>query len=138
MRALLIGLALSSLITWAAPPRDPFAKPAELQPPVAACATSLCRHALAELKLVAIVARGPDSVAMFENQQGKGFLARRNAQIGNAGARVTQIDRECLTLTKFTASANGHYESIAERVCVPGAAPISEHDYLRDGPYEIP
>lgn len=138
MRALLGGLMLMSLVSAAASPRDPFAKPEELEKPRAQCTTSLCRHDLGDLKLVAIVARGPESVAMFENGLGKGFVARRNAQVGNAGARVTQIDRACLTLTHFSTAADGHFQPVSERICISGARPAAEHDYLTDGPYSIP
>src|SRR5690349_8179582 len=126
MRALLVGLALSSLITSAAPPRDPFAKPTEFQPPTATCTTSLCRHELSDLKLVGIMSGGAEAFAMVENHEGKGFVVRRNAQIGNSGARVTRIDRDCLTLTRFTAAANGHSEPITERICLPSWLGISE------------
>ena len=135
MRILLVGLILASSLSFA---RDPFTRTPVLEPPVAQCSTSLCRHDLADLKLVAIVARGPESVAMFENNAGKGFVARRNAQIGTAGARVTRIERGCLTLTRFTAAANGHLEPIVERLCVSKEELIAEHDYLTDGPYRIP
>ena len=135
MRTLLVGLALASSLSFA---RDPFAKTTEPEPPVAQCTTSLCRHALAELKLVAIVARGPESVAMFENNLGKGFVARRNAQIGTSGARITQIDRDCLTLTRYSAAADGHFQPISERVCLSRPEQAEEHDYLTDGPYRVP
>jgi Tfp pilus assembly protein PilP len=138
MRALLAGLLLTSSLSLAAGPRDPFAPPREGEKPVTTCTTSLCRHDLADLKLVAIVARGPESVAMFENREGKGFVARRNAQIGTTGARVTQIDRECLTLTRFTTASDGHYQPVVERVCLAGADQIADHDYLTDGPYRVP
>jgi Tfp pilus assembly protein PilP len=139
MRALLVGLCLSSLITLAAPPRDPFAK-SELAPPIPAapCNTSLCRHELGDLKLVAIVSPGPQSMAMFENAQGKGFVARRNAQIGNGGARVTRIDGDCVTITRFVSGENGRQQPVAERVCVESSVLIADHDYLTDGPYKAP
>ena len=136
MRTLLVGLVLASSLSFA---RDPFTRTRELEPPpVAQCSTSLCRHDLADLKLVAIVARGPESVAMFENNAGKGFVARRNAQVGTSGARITQIDRECLTLTRYSAAADGHFQPISERVCLASVAQTEEHDYLTDGPYRIP
>lgn len=135
MRTLLVGLVLASSLSFA---RDPFARTSVLKPPVAQCSTSLCRHDLADLKLVAIVARGPESVAMFENNGGKGFVARRNAQIGTSGARITQIDRECLTLTRYSAAADGHFQPISERVCLAKGEQADEHDYLTDGPYRIP
>ena len=139
MRALLAGLTLTSLLSLAGAPRDPFAKPDELtKPPTPTCTTSLCRHDLADLKLVAIVARGPESVAMFENSLGKGFVARRNAQVGTGGARVTQIERQCLTLTHFTTAVDGHYQPVTERLCLAQADRSSEHDYLTDGPYQVP
>ena len=140
MRALLVGLCLSSLITLAAAPRDPFAKPEELAPlpPTAPCTTSLCRHELSDLKLVAIAAQGPESVAMFENAQGKGFIARRYAQIGNGGARVTRIDRDCLTITRFVSGASGRQQLVTEQVCVEQKALSAEYDYLTDRPYRIP
>ncbi|MDP1822213.1 MAG: hypothetical protein Q8L48_03195 [Archangium sp.] len=138
MRSLLAGLMLTSLLSLAGAPRDPFAKPPEGEKLTAQCTTSLCRHDLGELKLVAIVARGAESVAMFENRVGKGFVARRNAQIGTAGARVTQIDRDCLTLTHFVTAADGRYAPVSERVCLTGSSQTNEHDYLTDGPYKIP
>lgn len=140
MRALLVGLCLSSLITLAAAPRDPFVKPEELAPlpPTAPCTTSLCRHELSDLKLVAIVSPGPESMAMFENAQGKGFVARRYSQIGNGGARVTRIDGDCLTITRFVSGASGQQHPVAERVCVTERLLIADHDYLTDGPYKIP
>ena len=140
MRALLAGLCLSSLITLAAGPRDPFAKPEEENgpPPPAPCTTSLCQHELRDLKLVAIASQGPGSVAMFENAQGKGFIARRYAQIGNGGARVTRIDRDCLTITRFVSGASGKQQPVTEQVCVEQKSLGAEHDYLTDGPYKIP
>lgn len=138
MRALLATLVLTSLLSLAGAPRDPFAKPAEGAKPTAQCTTSLCRHDLAELRLVAIVAQGAEAVAMFENRLGKGFVARRNAQVGTAGARVTQIDRDCLTLTHVVTAADGHYVPMSERVCLAESARTNEHDYLTDGPYKIP
>lgn len=138
MRALVTCLMLTPLLSLAGAPRDPFAKPPEGEKPTAQCTTSLCRHDLAELKLVAIVARGAESVAMFENRLGKGFVARRNAQVGTAGARVTQIDRDCLTLTHFVTAADGHFAPVSERVCLAPSAQTSEHDYLTDRPFRIP
>jgi hypothetical protein len=140
MRALLAGLCLSSLITLAAPPRDPFAKPAEFDPlpPPDTCTTSLCRHELRDLKLVAIATAGLESKAMFENAQGKAFIAQRHSRIGNGGARITRIDRGCVTITRFVTVANGRQQPVDERVCVAEDALIAEHDYLTDGPYKIP
>lgn len=140
MRALLAGLCLSSLITLAAAPRDPFAKPADLEPPspVAVCNTSLCRHELSDLKLVAIVAQGPESVAMFQNAQGNGLVAKRNALIGNGGARVTRIDRQCLTISRYAKAADGRVVPVTEQVCLELPAKLAEHDYLTDGPYVVP
>ena len=130
MRALLVGRLMMSSLSFA---RDPFAPPTELTPPPSSCTTSLCQRELSTLKLVAIVARGPESVAMFEDPLGKGLVARKNAQIGTLGARVTQIDRACLTLTRFV-----NAQAVKERICLEGAASTSEHDYLTDAPYRIP
>lgn len=140
MRAVLVGLSLSPLITLAAGPRDPFAKPQELEPPspVPACNTSLCKHELSDLKLVAIVAQGPESVAMFQNAAGKGLVAKRNAQIGSGGARVTRIDRECLTIARYVTGADGRVQPVSEQVCIVAPAQSWEHDYLTGGPYRIP
>jgi hypothetical protein len=140
MRALLVGLTLSSLITLAASPRDPFAKAADLEPPtpLPVCNTSLCRHELSDLKLVAIVAQGPESVAMFQTTAGNGLVAKRNAQIGNGGARVTRIDRDCLTISRYVTGANGRVQPVSEQVCITAPEQRWEHDYLTDGPYKIP
>ena len=77
-------------------------------------------------------------MAMFENAQGKGFVARRYSQIGNGGARVTRIDGDCVTITRVVSGANGHQEPVAERVCVQPSVLIADHDYLTDGPYKSP
>ena len=66
------------------------------------------------------------------------FVARRNAQVGTGGARVTQIERQCLTLTHFSTAADGRYQPITERLCLAETDRSSEHDYLTDGPYQVP
>ena len=135
MRPLLLAVLLAS--SWSLA-RDPFAKPGGEEPTRSTCTTSLCKHEVNELKLVAIVGRGPESVAMFENALGKGFVVRRNAEVGSGGARVTQIDSQCLTLTHFTAAADGRSHPVTERLCLAAGELIAEHDYLTDGPYRIP
>jgi hypothetical protein len=128
MRLLLLAVLFVS--SWSLA-RDPFAKPTSDEAPRSTCTTSLCKHEVSELKLVAIAGRGPDAVAMFENALGKGF-------VGSGGARVTQIDAQCLTLTRFTAAADGRSHPVNERVCLAAGEQGTEHDYLTDGPYRIP
>ena len=135
MRLLLVAVILVS--SWSLA-RDPFAKPGGDEPPRSTCTTSLCKHEVNELKLVAIIGRGPETVAMFENALGKGFVVRRNAEVGRGGAHVTQIDAQCLTLTRFTASAQGRLLPVSERVCLAAGEQSAEHDYLTDGPYRVP
>jgi len=81
--------------------RDPFS-PAE--PPQAdadtACAAELCRFAVSDLKLVAIVSGSSDPVAMFEDPYGKGLLAQRGSRIGKRGGRLTAILRECVRIAE--------------------------------------
>ena len=135
MRPLLLAVLFAS--SWSLA-RDPFAKPAGDDARRSTCTTSLCKHEVSELKLVAIAGRGPEAVAMFENALGKGFVVRRNAEVGSGGACVTQIDAQCLTLTRFTSAADGRFHPVSERVCLAAGEQGAEHDYLTDGPYRIP
>ncbi len=139
MKALLPLVVLASSLCLADSParRDPFARPAgvDVERPRSRCTTSLCRQEVADLKLVAVVARGPQSVAMFEDRAGQGFVARRNTEVGGKGARVSLIDLECVTLMSFVPAADGRVQAVKERLCVPGADAPHDHDYLRDGPY---
>jgi len=135
MRTLLVGVVIMSSLSYA---RDPFAPPMEPSKPPSTCTSTLCRYELSDLKLVAIASGGAEPAAMFEDRFGRGFVARRNAQVGTIGARVTRIDRDCLTLTRFAADANGRSIPVTERLCLAGSAQVSEHDYLTDGPFPIP
>ncbi|MBK7859337.1 MAG: hypothetical protein IPJ65_12085 [Archangiaceae bacterium] len=66
------------------------------------CADELCRSDVEDLKLVAIstgTTRG-EWLAMFEDDDGHGMLARLNARIGKKGGTVTAIDSRCVTITE--------------------------------------
>jgi hypothetical protein len=43
-----------------------------------------------------------------------------------------------VTLTRFVTGANGRYQPVVDRVCLPGAQQIGDFDYSKDGPYSVP
>jgi type IV pilus assembly protein PilP len=82
--------------------RDPFAgKPSPKPAPDEVCGEELCRFAVSDLKLVALVSGDADPVAMFEDPYGKGMLARRGSRIGKRGGRVTGIFQNCVSITEL-------------------------------------
>ena len=82
--------------------RDPFTGEKPAQPPDAEdpCEEELCRHALTDLTLVAIISGDASPVAMFEDPRRKGHVVRRGTRIGTRGGRVTAISRECVTVVE--------------------------------------
>lgn len=145
MRFVLVSL-LVSLTALAADPytyrpankRDPFANPNQKTlPPAPGCESSLCKYALGELRLVGIVASGPSSVAMFEDPHGTGLVAHRATQIGQRGGRITEIDRDCITVTEQLPGADGRREPSKTRVCI-AAGDAQVHELGADKMIDIP
>lgn len=83
--------------------RDPFGgtpPPPSATPVEEPCTEELCRFAVTDLKLVAIVSGDADPVAMFEDPRGKGMIARKSSRIGRRGGRITAISRTCVTIVE--------------------------------------
>ena len=82
--------------------RDPFSPDPAAQPPPEddPCEEELCRYAVTDLTLVAIVSGDANPVAMFEDPRRKGHVVRRGSRVGRRGGRVTAITRECVTVTE--------------------------------------
>lgn len=88
--------------------RDPFAPDPAAQPPPDddSCQEELCRYAVTDLTLVAIVSGDSDPVAMFEDPRRKGHIVHRGSRIGRRGGRVTAIVRDCVTVRELERSSD--------------------------------
>lgn len=119
--------------------RDPFLA-FEVQvelPPTSDCKSSLCQWELEQLKVVAIITGDSSPMAMVEDPQGRGFILRRDTQVGRLGGRVTQIRRDSVTVTQYVPGPKGNIAVPVELRIEQGARAAAPHDLLSDRPYEL-
>jgi len=62
---------------------------------------------LTTLKLVAIMQKGTDNVAMVEDSTGKGYVIRRGNHIGKNNGRIEKIDRDTIYLVEQVVNPAG-------------------------------
>jgi hypothetical protein len=72
---------------------------------------------LAELKLVATVTGSSQPIAVFEDRRRTLHFAQRGACVGPA-SRITEISRDCVTVTTRVFRPAGRHEAEVSRVCM--------------------
>lgn len=104
--------------------RDPFRSPfvtitkeGETGPPPA-CEGPLASWDLDQLKLVATVTSDANPLGMVEDPQGKGHVVRRNAIVGKLCGKVTEVLRECITVTEYYPAPDGKRVPNPKKMCL--------------------
>lgn len=82
------------------------------------CNEPLCLWNLEQLSLVAVVSGEANPMAMMEDPQRIGHVARRNTRVGKQGGKVTQILRDCIVVTEYWMSPDGKYNPNPVKLCV--------------------
>lgn len=104
--------------------RDPFRSPIDdLKAQSAAefgstCEGPLCQWELDQLSLVGAVTGEANPLAMVEDPTGKGYVVRRATPIGKLGGKVTQILRDCITVTEYWTGQDGKKSPNPVQLCL--------------------
>ncbi len=72
------------------------------------CSDPLCQWDLDQLSLVAVVTGDSNPIAMVEDPQGRGYIVRRNSQMGKQGGQVGQILRDQVIVNEQFMAPDGN------------------------------
>lgn len=103
--------------------RDPFRSPMIEQTgpgssEKVACEGPLASWDLAQLKLVATVTSDANPLGMVEDPQGKGHVVRRNSIMGRLCGKVTEVLRDCITVTEYYPAPDGKRVPNPKKMCL--------------------
>lgn len=82
------------------------------------CSEPLCQFDIDDLSLVAVVSGDANPIAMLEDKTGVGHIVHRNSKVGKQGGKVTQVLRDCVTVTSFVTGADGKAQPNKQNLCV--------------------
>ena len=112
------------------PFRSPFVERGGPTPPITeACSGPLAKWELSQLKLVATVTSDASPMGMLEDPEGKGHVVRRNSLVGRMCGKVTEVLRECVTVTEYYPAPDGKRIPSPKRMCVSAdirGAPVQD------------
>ena len=82
------------------------------------CDEPLCQHDLDQINLVAVVSGDANPMAMVEDPSRIGHMVRRGSKVGKKGGKVTDIARNCMTVTEWFQTPDGKLQANRTNVCV--------------------
>lgn len=102
--------------------RDPFRSPIVKENPQEQlnCTGPLAVWDLDQLTLVATVTSDANPIGMVEDPTGKGYVIRRNTEVGRMCGKVTQVLRDCVTITEYIPQPDGKRQPNPKQLCLKG------------------
>jgi type IV pilus assembly protein PilP len=103
--------------------RDPFRSPVEEFRAAGDTGTTECREPLCgwdvdQLVLVATVTSDANPFGMLEDPSGKGHVVYKNYPVGKLQGKVTQVLRDCISVTEQVPSPDGRRIPVSRQLCV--------------------
>ncbi|MFL5321397.1 MAG: pilus assembly protein PilP, partial [Myxococcaceae bacterium] len=103
--------------------RDPFRSPIVDHPvneqgPQCENAGPLGSWGLDQLTLVATVTSDANPIGMVEDPGGKGYIIRRNTPVGSMCGKVTEVLRDCVTITEYYPTPDGKRVPNPKKLCL--------------------
>lgn len=107
--------------------RDPFRSPIEdatktQQAESCGDAGPLGEWGLDQLTLVGTVTSDANPIGMVEDPNGKGYIVRRNTPVGSLCGKVTDVNRDCITVTEYYPTPDGKRVPNPKKICLASDA----------------